>query len=172
MHRVRPAGRHDPRIVLVDRDDLVGDVPRRPARDEGCCVEDLVLHALFAHRGDIGVGLVDRIAGEEIEPAGDGEELLTRVIGDLTPRLERRSREPDVVRRGIAPPDDPRMILGCTSSVAELEPFEPDHADAATRAPVRGRRAEGAEPDDAEVVSVVGTAQRDALTSPRRSRTR
>jgi hypothetical protein len=51
------------------------------------------------------------------------------------------------------------MIFGCTSSVAELEPFEPDHADAATRAPVRGRRAEGAEPDDGEVVSVVWAAQ-------------
>jgi hypothetical protein len=51
------------------------------------------------------------------------------------------------------------MILGCTSSVAELEPFESDHADASTSAPVRGRRAEGAQPDDAEVISVVGTAQ-------------
>ena len=68
MHRVRPAGRHDPRIVLVDRDDLVGDVPRRPARDEGCRVEDLVLHALLAHRRDIGVGLVDRIAGKRSSP--------------------------------------------------------------------------------------------------------
>jgi hypothetical protein len=55
------------------------------------------------------------------------------------------------------------MIFGCTSSMAELEPFEPDHADAATRAPIRGGRAEGAEPDDAEVVSVVGTAQRGTL---------
>jgi hypothetical protein len=51
------------------------------------------------------------------------------------------------------------MIFGCTASVAELEPFEPDHADTTTRAPVRGRRAEGAEADDAEVVSVVGTVQ-------------
>jgi hypothetical protein len=63
------------------------------------------------------------------------------------------------------------MIFGCTSSVAELEPFEPDHADTATRAPVRGRRAEGAEPDDAEVVPIVGTAQRGTPTSPRRSYT-
>jgi hypothetical protein len=42
MHRVRPAGRHDPRVGLMDRDDLVGDVPRRPSRDEGRRVEDLV----------------------------------------------------------------------------------------------------------------------------------
>ena len=171
MRRVRPAGRHDPRIILVDRDDLVGNVPRRPARDEPCRVEDLVLHALLAHRRDIGVRFVDRIVGEEVEAAGDREELLTRFVGDLNPCFERFSCEPDVVRRGVAPPDDPRMILGCTSSVAELEPFESDHADAATRAPVRSRRAEGAEPDDAEVVPVVGIAQRGTLTSPRRSRT-
>jgi hypothetical protein len=159
MHRVRAAGRHDPRIILVDRDDLVGDVPRRPARDEGCCVEDFVLHALLAHRRDVRVGLVDRMAGEEVQSAGDGEELLARFVGDLSPCLERHAREADVVRRGVAPPDDPRVIFGRTSSVAELEPFEPDHADTTTRAPVRGRRAEGAEPDDAEVVSVVRTVQ-------------
>ena len=51
------------------------------ARPGPCCVEDLVLHALLAHRRDIGVGFVDRIAGEEVEPAGDREELLTRFVG-------------------------------------------------------------------------------------------
>ena len=172
MHRVGPTGRHDPRIALVDGEDLVGDVPRGPALDERGSIQDLVLHAFLAHRLQEGFGLIGRIAREEVEAPGHGHELFARLLGHLRPCLEGLLREPNVVGRRVAPPDDPRVILGCASCVPELEPFEPDHACAPPRGPVRGRRAEGAETDDAEIVSVVGTAQRGALTSPRRSRRR
>ena len=108
----------------------------------------------------------DALRREEIETADDGDELLARLVLEPRPVVVGLAGEPDVRRRVVAVPQDPRRVVRGAAAVAELELLEPDDRVTARGELPRRGRAERAQPHNDVVDLSHGRWRTDARRSP------